>query len=244
MSYTTHTLLRARFDARLASKVTTTIPKHDIRYYLNGLRVEAAGDRPGVYLVGCDGHRLLVAYDKDGEIEGDEGQGVIISMPREFISALRARGYIRGAKQEVVIYSRRVCVTQGGWKGMGKDGERYVLPGKPFIEGKYPDWRKVLPDFTKLKPGFADSLNGQYLAELAGLVGKTLRENEIKLWQEEPKKPVIVQLVSHPELVGVIMPMRADYTDDQLRQRMLSAIDTRRPDTPAPQSGIDLQQKS
>lgn len=223
-----YTLLRAKFDARLITKVAPFVAKGDIRYYLNGIRVEAAGDRPGVYIVGCDGNRLMVAYDANGMIANDDGQGIIIKAPPAFLAACLARSGKGRLPLDVLITGNRLSVAPG-WGGMFRDTEVYVAPGLPFIEGKFPDWRKIMPDFSKLKPGIGNAVQGRYLADYAKVVSRDKwGSSAVRFWQETSGSPVVVQIPSYPELVGVLMPMSDDLPADALIAQMHGVMDTRR----------------
>lgn len=197
-------MIRFHFDRKYVPLVAPFVPKRDIRYYLNGLRIEAAGDRDGVYIVGCDGHRLTVAYDKDGKLEGDDGAGLIMRMPRQLVSACKASSSV---PLKVVCHGDHICVGDESDVPHGAL-ETYVLPGKPWIEGNYPKWRQVLPCWDKLKPGFTASVQTQYLEDYA-----KLGEGGVIFWQENPSTPIVVQHDRHPEVVSILMPRRFDEFD-------------------------------
>ena len=223
-----YTALRAKFCAELVAKVAPFRAQNDIRYYLNGIHVEAASDRPGVYIVACDGRRMMVAYDSSGMIEGDDGHGVIIKAPDAFVRACRAKPG-KGVQLDVLITGRRVSVAPG-WGGMFGNAEVYVAPGTPFIDGKFADWRRVIPDFDKLKPGTVNCVQARYLADYAK-VSPTRDKwgaGAVRFWQEASDAPIVVEMPAHPELVGILMPMREGLPHDELIKRMLGVIGARR----------------
>ena len=220
-----YTLLRAKFRASLLADVAPFAAKMDIRYYLCGFRVEAAGDRPGVYILGCDGHRLMIAYDSQGMIENDDGQGIILANHPGFVSAC-AKKTKGGIPQQVLITGRRVSVAPD-WGSLGRGGETFVMPGDPFVDGKYPDWRRVLPDFSKLKPGMANAVQSGFLADYAKPV-RGDRWRGIRFWQEINDAPIVVQLASRPELVGILMPLRDTYEPEYGLKELQAVVETRR----------------
>ncbi len=198
-------MIRLKFNRKYVPLVAPFAAKLDIRYYLNGLRVEAAKDRPGVYLVGCDGHRLTAAYDREGILEGDDGHGVIMRLPSAFVSACKARSPV---PLLVVADGKRVSV------GIDFDQEHdrletYVMPGNPWVEGKFPDWHRVLPAWADLKPGFSTEVDPRYLADYAALS----KSGGVRFWQAQPSDPVVVQHTAHPELLSILMPRRTDQHD-------------------------------
>jgi hypothetical protein len=213
-------MIRITFNRKFIPLVSPFIGRGDIRYYLNGIRVEAAGDRPGVYIVGCDGHRLAVAYDKDGTIEGNDGKGVVMRAPVQLVAACKGKSKV-GAHL-VVAEGKRVSVSPG-FGHEHSANETYVMPGDPWIEGNFPDWRRVLPCWDELKPGFATRVNAGYLADYATLPLVTRYEG-IMFWQADPDGPIVVQHTSHPELVSILMPQRMDLAEKSYMQSNLAKV--------------------
>ncbi len=199
--------LALKFSARYIPMLAPFAATADIRYYLNGLRIEAAKDRPGVYLAATDGHRLSVIYDATGQIHGDDDRGVILRLPPEFVTACKkTKGHV--FEVEVVASNTRVSVTNG-FGGIGGNFERYVMPGHPWVDGKFPDWKAILPQWDKLNPGFANDLNIKYLADYSKLVNSRFL-NSVSFWQESQDRAVVVQIPTVPEFVSLLMPLRAD----------------------------------
>lgn len=209
-------MIRISFDRKFVPLVAPFVAKRDIRYYPNGIRVEAAGDRPGVYVVGCDGHRLTVAYDKDGTIEGDDGKGVIMQLPRQFVAACKARSSV---PLKVVAVDKRVSVSVDFDHEHGKL-ETYVMPGDPWVQGNYPNWRQVLPCWADLKLGFASEVSAQYLADYA-LLGV---DGGVAFWQAKEGDPIIIQHSKHHELLSILMPRRFDEFDRKRTAERLTRI--------------------
>lgn len=175
---------------------------HDIRYYLNGIYVEKA-ERGGVYLVATDGHTMAVVHDATGSIEG--AGNCIFSVEPGLATAAKAT-----AKRGNVLVPYRVCIENNRVKVAcpGTDLELFIQPGKCIVEGKFPDWKNILPkDFSLLKDGLSSPLiNAVYLARFAKIV--SARFSGIRFWQESPEKVLIVQMPQTPEMIALIMPMR------------------------------------
>lgn len=216
--------VRAKFGAKYLQAMVPFIPKNDIRYYLNGLRVERAADKGrGVYLVATNGHQMAVVYDADGAIVGDDGRGVILRIPAEMVSASRKRA-MRSHSLMVIVSGSRVSLNND-FNLEHTDTEVYVMPGRPYIDGKYPDWRRVLPEFDKLKRGIAADVNIRYLDSFNRVsiaMGGDRYGSPAAFWQEEPHKAVLVQLVNVPEFLGIIMPMHG--ASDDATKAMLKPI--------------------
>lgn len=201
-------MIRFQFDRKFIPLVAPFAAKLDIRYYLNGIRVEAAGDRPGVYIVGCDGHRLTVAYDKTGIIEGVEG-GVVMRVPPQFISACKARSSL---PLKVICEGDRISINVENGTAHS-ERETYVMPGKPWIEGNYPKWRDILPCWADLKLGFASEVSSVYLADYLKLNSGGRYGDGLVFWQTVGGAPIVVQHTSQPEIVSILMPRRTDGSD-------------------------------
>lgn len=195
-------MIRMKFNRKFVPLVAPFVAKRDIRYYLCGIHVEAAKDREGVYVVGCDGRRLTVGYDREGVLEGDDGKGVTMRMPSAFVSACRARSPV---PLMVVAQDNRVSVGVDFGHAHG-DLETYVMPGKPWVQGNYPDIHRVLPSWIDLKPGFASQVDPRFLADFA----KLSKSGGVSFWQENPSDPIVVQHTAHPELLSILMPRWSD----------------------------------
>ena len=179
---------------------------HDIRYYLCGVYVEKA-PQGGVFLVATDGHSMAVVYDKDGNIDGAEN--AIVTIDPGMVSAAKKAAKSEGKsglQYRVIVRGTRAMVAVPGADGM----ELFIQPGRCLIEAKFPEWRKVMPAFDKLKPGaVADCMvNPSYLARFAKI--GTDRFKGIALWQEAPEKPIVVQALALPEAFFVVMPMKGE----------------------------------
>lgn len=212
-------MIKMKFNRKYVPLVGPFVAKHDIRYYLGGLRIEAAVDRPGVYIIGCDGHRLTIAYDADGTLEGDDGKGVIMRLPPQFIAACKAKAPV---PLQVIAKDKRVSVCPD-FDSEHDRNEMYVMPGNPWIEGSYPKWRQILPKWESLKPGFVGSVQVGYLTDYASL-GKS---DGVVFWQEQRDKPIVVQHLRHSELVSILMPRRIDsFEERQALQRLSEFVAT------------------
>jgi hypothetical protein len=213
--------IRLKFDANLLRLLAPFNAKRDIRYYLQGLRIERAVDKEkGIYLIASDGHRLAAYYDADGQIVGDDGRGVILRMPTDLLAAVGKTKLPERIGLKVIGRGSRVSLAPDfGHEHSAK--ERYVMPGQPYIEANYSDWRRVLPDFEKLQTSVTGAFNAEYLASFASLIKNEKGHPGVRLWQEETQdaytgKPVIIQVPAHPTFLGVIMPMRVDINKDQM----------------------------
>lgn len=209
------TQIRARFEAKHIARLAPFIARNDIRYYLCGLCIEKA-EQGGVYLITTDGHSMAVVYDATGMIEGADS--VVIAITSGLIAAAKRSKTSHDLPQQVLLTGNRVRIAldfdcQGA-------GEAYVQAGDSLVHGKFPSWRKVTPDFDKLKRGAftgEEGVNAIYLARCAKLV-TSKRFCGLTFWQQEPQKAVVIQVDAIPEMFVIIMPMRGD-PDDKQRSR-------------------------
>ncbi len=129
-------------------------PKSDVRYYLNGLLLEVNYD---VIVVGTDGHRITVCLSAT---TGDTNEPFNIIVPHEAIS-------------NVLKANKSRFIT------LVIDGDSHTLGGLPFspIDGKYPDWRRTIPNDDIQSP-LVSSINPSYMLDAhkstAAYEGKTL----------------------------------------------------------------------
>lgn len=112
-------------------RIGFAMAQQDVRYYLNGLLMELAGDR--LRTVATDGHRLSMC-EIDAQLPETEGHQVIV--PRKGVNEL-AR-LLDGDSEETVTVR------------VGSSHIQVALPGLRFtsklIDGRFPDYTRVVPD--------------------------------------------------------------------------------------------------
>jgi hypothetical protein len=181
----------------------------DIRYYLNGICVEKA-EKGGVYLIASDGHTMCVIHDATGTLEGADSIIFRVTPGLPAAAKLAGNKMHKTLPYRLLVQGQRVKIACG-FDSDG-DAELFVQAGRSLIEGKFPNWRKVVPDLTTLKPGFGDSMNAHYLARLSKLTTDR-RFQGLSLWQAEAGKAIVARVPLVPEMIVVMMPMRSDNTD-------------------------------
>lgn len=220
-----YTNTRVKFPARHLRALSLFAAKNDIRTYLNGVCIEKAENRPGVYLIATNGHAMIIIHEPDGMLV-HEGKSVIMRLPKEMISAYsRAR---RHSSISVIAKGNRVSLGSG-FESEQDDGEFYVMPGRPWAPGTYPDWRRVLPHFDKLKPLAAAPFRAQYLGNFGSLYPGRQHADTVRLWQRESEvqgftdsiSAIIVQVIDQPNVLGIIMPVYADRPKTDVFKQMI-----------------------
>lgn len=100
----------------------------DIRYYLNGVYLQNSSD--GFYAVATNGHALACAKLGD-RLEGDDFEIIIQNAAAKIIASCKDR---LGLDLEHENATKQLSIkTQEGTQ---------ILKS---IEGKYPDWRRIIP---------------------------------------------------------------------------------------------------
>jgi len=118
--------------SRLAAALAQTafaMANNDVRYYLNGLLLEWSGTT--LHCAATDGHRLA-AISLAATIDGADGQAIL---PGATVATLQRLATTAGADDVTLdlAHGRCACAV-GGIEMISK-----------LIDGKYPDWRRVIP---------------------------------------------------------------------------------------------------
>lgn len=132
------------------------MPRNDIRYYLNGALIEtgSGADESRIVVVATDGHRLTASDAGPGPRE--IGQFIIPRTVCENIARFRLPrdAHLYGRDQvELAFDGLRVTATMFDKTSFGGQ----------LIEGKYPQWRKIVR--TTAGQGMGAVLKPRYMAE-------------------------------------------------------------------------------
>lgn len=184
---------------------------------LEGVHIEPAPNIGGVVMIATNGHRLLVAHDEEGEASDRQTW----ALPQNVIDAcaLPVDLYCRcpcdacthcDGKQEA-LPAHRVSVADDLATVYSALGRSDVLAyGKAErIEGKFPDWTRVIPhpDHWATKPW--RPLATHYVADFT-LPGS--RKSSVVMHDlcADMNSPVGFSYPKHPELFGVLMPVEIE----------------------------------
>lgn len=175
--------------------------KRDIRYYLNGVLIEVLPR--AVRIVATDGHRLACFHSdlalQDGEKDLTPAQIII---PGEVLKGIKAR-----AKLAVVSLQFDESDPLAVCRLIGCEGADRVF--RP-IDGKYPDYSKVLPNTAPT--GVNANFNPHHLADFAeacriALDRKPGDQNSFPNIFHNGDRGAAVTHPSLPEFCGVLVPM-------------------------------------
>ncbi|MDZ7748227.1 MAG: DNA polymerase III subunit beta [Halofilum sp. (in: g-proteobacteria)] len=180
-------------------RIGFAMAQQDVRYYLNGLLLELAGDR--LRTVATDGHRLSLC-ETPAELPAGDGQQVIV--PRKGVNEL-ARLLDEQAEEPARIR-------------IGGSHVQVSLPGLRFtsklIDGRFPDYTRVVPeggsnelrgDRETLRQALARTSilsNEKYKGVRLGMGPEGLRIQTHNPDQEEAEEEVEVSYEGEPLEIG------------------------------------------
>lgn len=175
--------------------------KNDVRFYLNGICMDLDAGR----LVATDGHRMMVA---SGPKDPGKGQHIL---PRSLIeSVLKVAG-----KKDCEL-----SITLAGSGSEATATATVALPmgaqfGETLIDGRFPDWRRVIPKVSELT-GAVGQYYPEYLLDAAKALviqGSASKVEMTAVAHNGPDKACIVYAQNasgENAAFVVVMPLRAD----------------------------------
>lgn len=203
------TEFNATVNAALLHAVSLFTSTETTRYYLAGVHIEKHPHMPGALLVATDGHRMLIAHDKDATVTGS----AIIPVSKPMLSELA-----RVKKEWKSIAADRFTFVLDGKTaqiGIGQDVPRNVatLPAER-IDGTFPDWRRVTKTehAGENKAGticFNVDLAASFVKAEAIAQGYKNEHSALQLWASNAEDPMIIRF-NDKRLHGILMPVRGD----------------------------------
>ena len=176
--------------------------RQDIRYCLNGMLIEQAED--GLYLVASDCHRMHAMRVRQ-DVVLPVGSQVIV--PNDAIAKIKPSRHMPTMTVEIADDLRTGVLAFFG--------DRFEWTA---CEGRYPDWRRVLPREATIDGGGA-SFNADYLADVskaAVLMGSRKGTDAVPQLAFAGQRGAVRALIQgQPEFIAVIMPQthKADGKD-------------------------------
>ena len=173
------------------AKFAASSEKH--RYYLCSVCLDTDKDGKTI-AVATDGHKLLAANMGDCGLE--EGQHII---PRDFLLSLKitTRTPDDGA---LLINDGKVFITY-----------EITTISAPCVDGKFPEWRRVMPKSGyEIEPA---KYNPKYIMDMENFGKLVSGMSSSGLSEISPggNNPAFVRFDANPEVIGVLMPMRANF---------------------------------
>lgn len=170
----------------------------DIRYYLNGVRIEF--NSTNTRLVATDGHKLALFNTKADNV----GVGVL-TIPNEFIAQLPKTS----SRFDPLIEITQDQDNPIKWQAVVSMANTFTFYQ---VEGNYPDYSRVLHGIKT--SGQPAQFNDDYLSQFkkAGLlITKANKKHFFPIVIHNGNQSAIVKFPTlNNEFIGVIMPMRDD----------------------------------
>lgn len=205
-----------RFSAKGVHLVSHYMAQADIRYYLNGIYAEPAPGG-GAFLVATDGHQMGVYYDAEALCE----ETVLFSLTKAGITACKPQRRVYNQVVEIKPHTQRLIIMGSRTPGSDPHEELYLQPGKCFIEGKFPDWKRVLKPFISGKAAESVTVNSAYMAKFFTATKPHCEKRfaAVSMFFKSESDAILLANGFIPEFQVLLMPMR-----DSSSRRMNPAI--------------------
>lgn len=202
--------MKIKLNANNLAAIYSHVAVNDVRYYLNGIQIEPSPDGRGVILVATNGHTLAAGYDAAATHDMPQA-GVIIELDNATVKACA-----KADDTEAV----EIDTVSGTISGNLKTGRSHVslLGIAKLVDGRFPDWRRVVPKSI----GPAHCVNAPFnLAYLENALNALpIGKYQALVLRQNPKDsaaPILVTSEKFPNRLVVIMPIRASSMSDALR---------------------------
>lgn len=200
-----------QFQAKYLKLLAPFMAKGDIRYYLCAIHIEPHPDG-GAILVATDGHKMMIVRDAT-------------AICKEKFTFKFNRLALASCKDDMSCHintvTQRLVITGGIFKD-----EQYIQPNKCAVEyvkdHRFPNWKRVVPKFSDLKPTIGDCFNAALLASAIQAGNNPRKYSPVRLWSNgDVFSSVIIQFELVPEAMAIVMPMRGYLTQTQSLKRMV-----------------------
>jgi DNA polymerase-3 subunit beta len=182
--------------------------KDDIRYYLNGVNIDARANGD-VTLIATDGHRMLALA-----LDVDDIESLIVgswTIDRALLESVKP---VKAGKNEFQL-TLSLTIAEPSQDSEGRTvlaNPVVTLQGATtatgtVVDGRFPDWRRVMP-------ATADGISAQYDHDYLysfGKVGRLLFSNKkdcAAVIHHNGNGAALVTFSGAPYAIGVLMPMR------------------------------------
>lgn len=163
----------------------------DIRFYLNGVLIEAYPQ--SVFVVSTDGHRMSI-FKSETANPSVPAEGVKFIIPLALVKSVKS---FKTLSDITVIFDpETLAVTI-----QDVDGAQSAKA----IDGLFPDWRRVVPATVS---GEAAQFNPDYVSDLAKIAKSLGAKPQLVHIFHGGLASSAVTIGGRPEFLGVLMPLR------------------------------------
>jgi DNA polymerase-3 subunit beta len=186
----------------LFNQVFYAMAQQDIRFYLNGLLLVVDGQN--ITVVATDAHRLAVATSTCDSLAIEQPHREVL-IPRKAVMELQR---LLADTDELV--SIEVAVNQARFRFID-DKEAAIELVTKLVEGKFPDWRRVIPQNHQRHVTIGRDLFTRALNRVAILTGEKFRAVQFKL------SPGALQIqAQNSDQEEATDELEVDYSDEEL----------------------------
>jgi DNA polymerase-3 subunit beta len=186
----------------LFNQVFYAMAQQDIRFYLNGLLVVVDGQN--ITVVATDAHRLAVATSTCQSLSVEQSHCEVI-IPRKAVIELQR---LLADTDELV--SIEVALNQARFRFID-DKEAAIELVTKLVEGRFPDWRRVIPQNHQRQVTIGRDSFTRALNRVAILTGEKFRAVQLKL--SLGALQIQAQNSDHEEATD---ELEVDYSDEEL----------------------------
>ncbi|RZS80633.1 hypothetical protein [Pigmentiphaga kullae] len=181
--------------------------KSDIRWYLQGVYIEATADQ--TIAVATNGHFMVAVRD---QAKNEVSEPTSLILPAKIVAALSkpvvAGRWDHAHRLQRVGGNKWSCELPGWGCGLSATFSQ--------VDGKYPDWRRVIPSSMSGEPGV---FNQQYvhLIHEAAKAFTNSKQTNVIVMADGPVKGAVVRADTARigDFIGIVMPIRSEI--DQAR---------------------------
>lgn len=196
--------------AKLIRAALIFTAKQDVRYYLNGLRLEVTGERE-FYLAATDGHRMFAVRHEQEQPIAEELRRTFI-LERGGLAAVGQRALsliIERMESESEVVARVTATPARSRYLQPETTSKRIFCG--VVDGKYPNWRKVLAEAISASDAHAE-FNAEYLADVdkAQRILSGYKHALTTVMRKGRDNAGVISFGPGLQAVAVVMPLRWD----------------------------------
>ena len=188
-------MIKITFDARTLKAALLCTSTDETRYYLKGVAVQLDGDK--LFIVATDGHRLI-AMQPEFTIERDDTDA---TNRAEFGSVIIPADIVKNLKLNKSVDNCTLTIDAG--KGEIEYCGQSVRFG--FVDGSFPEWRRVIPPTIS---GELAQFDARYVGELPKIEAAFGNKNAKIEIEHNGGSPAFVALNLPVPYVCLLMPYR------------------------------------
>ena len=188
-------MIKITFDARTLKAALICTSTDETRYYLKGVAVQLDGDK--LFIVATDGHRLI-AMQPEFTIERDDTDA---TNRADFGSVIIPADIVKNLKLNKYVDDCTLTIDAG--KGeIEHCGQSFKFG---FVDGSFPEWRRVIPPNIT---GELAQFDARYIGELPKICA-AFGDKQTKIGIEHNgDSPAFIALNLPMPYVCLLMPYR------------------------------------